>query len=64
MDLNISSYFKLIDEMRKVLPVFNRNYIYNVNNNEILTPLNKEDVEQAKQNLNNFKYVQYYSFYN
>ncbi len=59
MDLDISGYFKFIDEARKALPVFNR--AYNYNNGEILG-LNEMNADLIKI-LNDFKYVEYYSFY-
>ena len=61
MDLEISDYFKYINEMRKEIPLFDRNKIYD---SEINSFVSIEDARKDLQNLlTNYKYVQYRYFY-
>lgn len=59
MDLEISNYFKYIDNTREILPVFNRNTIYKNNMTYDITAVD----ETTLNALNNYKYIQYGSFY-
>ncbi|MDD6941813.1 MAG: sulfatase-like hydrolase/transferase [Bacilli bacterium] len=59
MDLKVSNYFKYIDDLRKKVPVYNRNAVY-MNNNTAL----RSDLDyNAKKALEDYKFVQYGSFY-
>lgn len=59
MDLKVSNYFKYIDDLRKKVPVYNRNAVY-MNNNTTL----RSDLDyNAKKALEDYKFVQYGSFY-
>ncbi len=61
MDLDVSNYFKYVDSARKITPVFNRNVIYDIENKNII---DIDDANKLQQkNLNNYKNVQHYSFY-
>lgn len=59
MDLKVSNYFKYIDELRKKVPVYNRNAVY-MNNN---TTLRSDLDHNTKKALEDYKFVQYGSFY-
>ena len=59
MDLKISDYFKFIDETREEIPVFNRGTVYKDGKQLKINTLDKETTEL----INNYKYVQYGSFY-
>ena len=59
MDLEISNYFKFINNARNVMPVFNRSSIYL--DGKIYSYDNVSN--EVKKILNNYKYVQYGSFY-
>ena len=59
MDLKISNYFKFIEYTRNIIPVFNRNVVYQNNATYDYDSLD----EEAKTALQNYKYVQYGSFY-
>lgn len=61
LDLEISDYFKFIDYTRTLMPTFNRKGIYNAKDNKF-TSLKDINANQ-KTVLNNYKYVQYYKFY-
>lgn len=59
MDLKVSNYFKYIDDLRKKVPVYNRNAVY-MNNNTTL----RSDLDyNTKKALEDYKFVQYGSFY-
>lgn len=59
MDLKVSNYFKYIDNLRKKVPVYNRNAVY-MNNNTTL----RSDLDyNTKKALEDYKFVQYGSFY-
>ena len=59
MDLKVSNYFKYIDDLRKKVPVYNRNAVY-MNNNTAL----RSDLDyNAKKALEDYKFVKYGSFY-
>lgn len=59
LDLEVSNYFKFIDDVREVIPVFNRKSVYL--NNEVYEY--DELNEEVKDALKNYEYVQYGSFY-
>lgn len=59
LDLEISDYFKFIDNTREILPVFNRTTIYK---NNTTYSYDTASIELL-QTINNYKYVQYGSFY-
>ncbi|MGN1355253.1 MAG: sulfatase-like hydrolase/transferase [Bacilli bacterium] len=59
MNLKVSNYFKYIDDLRKKVPVYNRNAVY-INNNTTL----RSDLDyNTKKALEDYKFVQYGSFY-
>jgi hypothetical protein len=58
-DLNISPYFKYINNLRNTLPVFDREaYLENGNFNSIENASN-----EIKDSINNYRDIQYYNFY-
>ena len=57
MDIKISDYFKFVDYMRGLVPVFNRNHYYDLESNTLKDIVDVEDV------LNSYQNVQYMSFY-
>lgn len=59
MDLEISNYFKFVDSARTVIPVFNRSVIYQNEHTYDYTNASEEIINM----INNYKYVQYGSFY-
>lgn len=59
LDLNISSYFKYVEDMRKKIQAFNRQGLYQ--NNEIIPFDNTDKIIQEA--IKSYKYVQYKSFY-
>ena len=59
LDLEISSYFKFIDETRETVPVFDRNSI--LINNEVISIETMD--EKYKKVLDNYKCVQHNKFY-
>lgn len=59
MDLNVSNYFKYVYKTSKELPVFNRLGTYQDGEFLPFSELGSEEVEL----INNYKYVQYRSFY-
>ena len=59
LDLNISSYFKYVEDMRKKIQVFNRQGLYQ--NNEIIPFDNTDKIIQEA--IKSYKYVQYKNFY-
>ena len=61
MDLEISDYFKYVDEMRKVIPVFDRNYIFDSEQNDFVSI--KDARKELQEYITNYKYVQYRYFY-
>ena len=56
LDLNISNYLKYVDSIRKEIPIFNRNIVYEDNK---LVPIKNS----ISKDLTNYKIVQYYKFY-
>lgn len=59
MDLNVSNYFKYVYNMSKEVPVFNRLGVYQDGEFLPFSELGSEGIEL----INNYKYVQYRSFY-
>lgn len=59
MDLEISDYFKFIDDTREKIPVFNRNIVYKNNKIYNINDFNPEIINA----INDYKIVQYGSFY-
>lgn len=57
MDIEISDYFKYVDYERKQVPVFNRDVVYQDNKTI------KWDKSNLKDNIMQYKYVQYNAFY-
>ena len=58
-DLNISPYFKYINNLRNTLPVFDREvYLENGNFNSI-----ENASKEIKDSINNYRDIQYYNFY-
>lgn len=61
MNINTSDYFKMIDYTRKIVPVFNKNGVYNSSKKEFID-MTKISNKQKKA-LSDYKFIQYYKFY-
>ena len=62
LDIKDKDYYNFVNHVRKDLPVFSRNYIYDPKK-DIITPIKRISKEKRKI-LDNFRYVQYYEFFN
>lgn len=59
LDIKNNEYFKYVDDLRNILPVFSKSYIYRNN-----TIIDYSEMDQAEKDaLKEFRNVQYYSFY-
>ena len=59
LDIKGNEYFKYVNSVRNSLPVFSKSYIFDNNN-----IIEIKDLEKGKkESLDNFRNVQYYSFY-
>lgn len=57
MDIELSNYFKFVDYTRTLVPVFNRNSYYDVNEGVL------KDISEVENILNDYKNIQYMNFY-
>ena len=61
LDITNREYFTYIDNLRKEIPVFSRQYIYDPVQNKA-TSINKLD-KHKKELIDEFRNVQYYEFF-
>ena len=59
LDIKGNEYFKYVNSMRNIVPVFSKSYI--VDNNKIIDI--KDMDKDKKKSLDDFRNIQYYSFY-
>lgn len=59
LDVRGNEYFKYVDSIRKIVPVFSKTYIYENNETIKFKDMDKNKSEKLKE----FRKVQYYSFY-
>lgn len=61
LNIKDKEYYNFINNSRKVLPVYSRNFIYDTNNNRII---NFNDIsKEQKKTFDNLRNVQYYKFF-
>lgn len=59
LDIKDNEYFKYVDSLKEIIPVFSKSYVYEDDKIVYFKDLNKEQ----RKSLDDFRNVQYYSFY-